>query len=116
MTNQDAINKIWDWFFVQNKPVKKVKRFFNQDGNRCAVGVLLTEEECKRLDERGKKDGGILFNANFAETYGLKSIKDVNGNLLAILAECYDKAANNSHFKTLLQREKDLEWYGTLPV
>ena len=47
MTNQEALNKVWDYFVVQGNPPSYdgSSCFYRLNGKRCAVGVLIPDEE-----------------------------------------------------------------------
>lgn len=47
MNNQEAFDKIWDWFVVQRKPMSTNGvscRYRGDGGAKCAVGVLIPDE------------------------------------------------------------------------
>jgi hypothetical protein len=48
-SEQEAFNKVWDWFVVQRKPAgmgkDNVYMYRCRDGSRCAVGVLIPDDE-----------------------------------------------------------------------
>ncbi len=52
MTNQEIMDLQWEWWVVQKRPRSAVRleeatvcRYRGDDGARCAVGVVLTDEE-----------------------------------------------------------------------
>lgn len=58
MTIQEAFDRCWNWFVVQGKPRSVNRqgtcRLRGPDGNKCAVGVLISDEDYSdRLDNAG---------------------------------------------------------------
>ena len=59
MTNQEIMDIQWDWWVVQKRPRCAVRRtdgegtvcrYRGENGSKCAVGVILTDEEAVRYE------------------------------------------------------------------
>lgn len=89
MTAQEIFNAVWKHLVTDNAP-KSVRKdgeacqYRGADGAKCAVGILVTDEECEGWDASG----------NAASDVPLPARLTAHVALLAELQLCHDTANN----------------------
>lgn len=109
MNNQEAFNKMWDHFVTKKNPPGYNPKFASceyiaDDGSKCAVGCLLSEEDLNLfrigdLDQSDPIDCLIDY---------LPSLGEVDLDLLETAQAVHDRAAGkmrseNQNFTLLMQ-------------
>ena len=103
LTPQEAFNAVWQAFVVEKRPfgrdsIKCVYR--GPNGERCAVGVLLRDEEYSRSMEGCNVTTGAPFPPRFAESVVF----------LGRLQRIHDVNARNGDYTTLTDQLRALAW------
>lgn len=102
-TEQEAFDKVWDWFVVQGKPRSLNEdggcAYRGKDGARCAVGVLVPDEEIGFLQE------GPSIWSNSHGWGRLDSLKGLDKHgFLTPLQACHDEAGCGKGIESRLRK------------
>ena len=97
MTQQDAFNKVWDWFVVQKHPPSRYDgpcAYRGKNGNRCAIGLLIPDADYNPSCELN----------TIEELYGGPLIPDLGLPLdfLTSLQEAHDLAYPGDQFTGII--------------
>lgn len=100
MTNQEAFDKVWDWFVVRGKPasLRPVTHGYGcvyrgENGTRCAAGVLIPDE-LYRLDMENMSIREVINQDRRLAEY----FAGVSEDLLRSLQQAHDGLAGESDF------------------
>ena len=111
MTNQEAFDKVWDWFLVQGNPLAYIdvggpasKCVFWGDGGklRCAVGCLVTPEQAYDLEEN--RTCLSELHDNDSRAWDLLGLPDDVG-FLEVLQSSHDAATDAEGSQTAALQE-----------
>tara|TARA_Y100000310_G_scaffold78183_1_gene74816 strand:- start:792 stop:1271 length:480 start_codon:yes stop_codon:yes gene_type:complete len=107
---QEAFHRIWDHYVVQGKNLSKWKNkpmFCTPNGDRCPIGIFLTEKQAKKCDDYGKKHGRFSFDENLTkppqELSFLKSLSKVSVDFWGTIECVHDRSSNYEELKKNLQ-------------
>ena len=100
MKQQEAFNKVWQHFVVEKNPPGRsgdgIGCFYcTPEGNRCAVGALVTMEEAKKMvaDELGSVRHMQEFNWRI---YIPESIRNLDRQFLIALQDSHDNTTRTT--------------------
>lgn len=98
MTNQEVLNKIWNYFLVENnRPGWDFDsgscNYLTPEGGKCAVGCLFSDEELKLIldTDRNRNDLPTLFK--FLGKENFPSLQGISEEFLKEIQLCHDAAA-----------------------
>jgi len=114
MNRQEAFETVWNKFVVEGAPPSKDSYhlscfYYMGDGRRCAIGLLVTEDEAKVL-QRNYPNSGI--NRVLKDRALPESVLGLGENFLLQLQRTHDDYAGN--VKDRLERFSNA-WHMRIP-